>query len=106
MKKEIIYDYNARKEFDEFTPEVQDDFVAYIETLEQEGRLDFPEARKITRDIFEIRVIHEGTYRGFYAYIKHPTIVLLHFFQKKSQETPIKNIKTALNRLRNYQYYE
>ena len=103
MKKVIIYDQNATKEFNDFTPEVQDDFVAYIDTLEQEGRLDFPEARKITKDIFEIRVMHEGIYRGFYAYIKYPQIVILHFFQKKSQETPLRNIRTALSRLRNYQ---
>lgn len=103
MKKEIIYDYNARKELNQFDEEVKEEFVSYINTLSQEGQLEFPEARKITRDIFEIRVIHEGIYRGFYAYIKHPSIVILHFFQKKSQETPVKNIKTALNRLSNYQ---
>ena len=106
MKKEIIYDYNARKELAEFDEEVREDFAASIEMLEREGRLEFPDARKITGDIFEIRVMHEGVYRGFYAYIKHPGIVILHFFQKKSQETPLKNIRTALNRLRNYQFYE
>ncbi|MBI1975380.1 MAG: type II toxin-antitoxin system RelE/ParE family toxin [Parcubacteria group bacterium] len=63
----------------------------------------FPDARKITRDIFEIRVMHEGTYRGFYAYLGHPNIVILHFFQKKTQRTPVKHIKLAERRLQDYE---
>jgi len=101
-ESEIIYDKNAIKEFNQFDMIVQKDFVSYIKTLEQEGELKFPEARKITKDIFEIRVHQDGSYSGFYAYIKHPDIVILHFFQKKSQKTPIKNIKTAIHRLRYY----
>ena len=53
MKKEIIYDYNARKELNQFNEEVRESFVSYINILEQEGRLDFPEARKITKDILK-----------------------------------------------------
>lgn len=102
MKKEIIYDKNARKELDNFSQFVREDFFASLDALEQKGKLEFPETRKITNDIFEIRVSREGVYRGFYAYIKHPDIVVLHFFQKKSQKTPIKNIKTAISRLQCY----
>lgn len=102
MKKNIIIDYNARKEFDQFSEDIRDGFSAYVETLEKEGRLDFPDARKVTSNIFEIRVQYEGAYRGFYAYAQHPDIVILHFFQKKTQKTPLKNIKTAIHRLRNY----
>ena len=71
MRKNIIYDYNAKNEFRDFSAEVRDDFTAYIETLEQEGVLKFPEARKVTKDIFEIRIYHEGAYRGFYSYMNY-----------------------------------
>lgn len=103
MKKTIIYDQNALEELSQFNRDVQKYFAEFIVLLERDGRLEFPDARKVTRDIFEIRVSQEGIFRGFYAYIKHPGIVILHFFQKKSQETPLRNIRTALNRLRNYQ---
>ena len=87
---------------DQFDEEVKEDFAAHIEKLREDGRLEFPEARKITRDIFEIRIIHEGIFRGFYAYISHPDIIILHFFQKKTSKTPIKNIKLAERRLQKY----
>lgn len=102
MKKEIIYDYNALEELEKFSQDVKEDFKASIDALEREGRLEFPEARKITMDIFEIRISQEGVYRGFYAYVSHPNIVILHFFQKKTNKTPINDIKLAERRLRKY----
>ena len=102
MRKEILYDKNALKELREFREEVQEEFQAYIKTLRQEGKLEFPEARKITKHLFEIRVIHEGIYRAFYAYAMKDSIVLLHFFQKKTQKTPLKNVKLAQQRLKQY----
>ena len=70
MKKIIIYDNAAVREYKKFSREVQKDFQAYIEILEREGKLGFPEAKKVTRDLFEIRVARKGIYRGFYAYVK------------------------------------
>ncbi len=102
MKKEIIYDQNALEELDQLDRDVQKCFAKYIALLETDGRLEFPDARKITRDIFEIRVSQEGIYRGFYAYISHPDIVILHFFQKKTNKTPSKAIKLAERRLQKY----
>ena len=102
MKKEVFYDKSALKELRAFKEEVQEEFVAYIKTLRQEGKLEFPEARKVAKNLFEIRVMHEGSYRGFYAYAMKDSIVLLHFFQKKTQKTPLKNLKVAQQRLKQY----
>lgn len=102
MEKKIIYDQNALEELNQFSREVQKHFAKRIVLLETYGRLEFPDARKVTRDIFEIRVSQEGVYRGFYAYIDHPDVVILHFFQKKTNETPSRNIKLAERRLRKY----
>jgi len=103
MGKEIFYDKNALKELREFEDKIQNEFQAYIALLASEGKLEFPEARKVTKSLFEIRVNQRGTYRGFYAYIKDQYVVLLHFFQKKKQKTSLKNIKLAEQRLKNYE---
>lgn len=102
MKKIIIYDKNALKELRVFNQEVQDDFDGLVRILRQEGRLSYPNAKKITKELFEIRVPHKEIYRGFYAYIWKEHIVILHFFKKKTQKIPQREIKTALNRLHNY----
>ncbi|HZX49979.1 MAG TPA: type II toxin-antitoxin system RelE/ParE family toxin [Candidatus Paceibacterota bacterium] len=103
MRKEILYDKNALKELREFREEVQEEFAACIKTLKQEGQLEYPEARKVARNLFEIRVVHEGAYRAFYAYVMKESIVILHFFQKKTQKIPLKNLKLAQQRLKQYE---
>ena len=103
MKKNIFVDKNAEKELREFSEEVQLAFEAYFKILELEGKLDFPQAKKITRDLLEIRVKFQGEYRGFYAYIGKLDIVILHFFRKKTQKTRIKDLELAQRRLKQYE---
>lgn len=102
MKKKVYLDKNAEKELWEFGEEVQLGFEAYFKVLELEGKLDFPSARKVTKDLFEIRIKLQGEYRGFYAYIGKLNIVILHFFRKKTQKTPIKDLELAQRRLEQY----
>lgn len=103
MKKSIFLDKNAEKELRDFDGEVQLAFKAYFEVLRFEGKLDFPHAKKITRDLFEIRIKLHGQYRGFYAYIGKENIVVLHFFRKKTQKTPTKDLVLAQRRLKQYE---
>lgn len=103
MKKNIFVDKKAEKELQDFDEDVQLAFEAYFEVLRLEGKLDFPQAKKITKDLFEIRVKLQGEYRGFYAYIDKLDIVVLHFFRKKTQKTPIKNLELAQRRLKQYE---
>lgn len=102
MKKLINYDKNARKELKKFNKEVQQDFVALITILEEEGNLGLPEGKKISKNLFEMRLTGKNAYRGFYAYVFGNYIVILHFFQKKTQKTPLRNIELAERRLRKY----
>ena|SRR3989338_10746758 len=102
MNKNIFIDKNARKELSEFNENVQLEFEAYLKILELEGKLDFPSARKITKDIFEIRIKLKGEYRGFYAYVGKLNIIVLHFFRKKTQKTPVKDIELAQRRFKLY----
>jgi phage-related protein len=103
MSKKIFLDKNAERELREFDEEVQLEFEAYFKILELEGKLDFPQARKVTKDIFEIRIKFKGEYRGFYAYIGKLEVVILHFFRKKTQKTPIKDLELAQRRLKQYE---
>ena len=102
MNKNIFIDKNAGKELSEFNENVQLEFEAYLKILELEGKLDFPSARKITKDIFEIRIKLKGEYRGFYAYVGKLNIIVLHFFRKKTQKTPVKDIELAQRRFKLY----
>lgn len=103
MKKSIFLDRNAEKELREFSEEVQLEFEAYFKILELEGKLDLPHAKKVTKDLFEIRIKLQGEYRGFYAYIGKLDIVVLHFFRKKTPKTPIKDLELAQRRLKQYE---
>lgn len=103
MKKNIFVDKNAQKELREFSEEVQLEFEAYFKILELEGKLDLPHSKKVTKDLFEIRIKLKGEYRGFYAYIGKLDIIVLHFFRKKTQKTPIKDLELAQRRLKQYE---
>lgn len=103
MEKQIFYDKNADKEILKFPLQIQKRFHSQINILGEIGKLEFPDSRKIDKNLYEIRIKFKGEYRGFYAYIRKAQIIVLHCFRKKSQKTPIKSIKTAKRRLK---YYE
>ena len=103
MKKKIYYDKSAEKEFSKFNKKIQDEFHSFFKILEEEGKLEFPEGKKVTKNLFEIRIKFKGEYRGFYAYVEKADIIILHFFKKKTQRTPLKNLKTAQRRLKQYE---
>jgi len=103
MRKNIFLDKNAEKELRKLSEEVQLEFEAYFKILEVVGKLELPYAKKVTRDLFEIRAKVKGEYRGFYAYIGKLNIVVLHFFRKKTQKTPLKDLELAQRRLKQYE---
>lgn len=102
MKKKVLYDKRAEEELRQFNISVQQDFMAIMEVLQEEGKLEFPDARKVTKDIFEARIMKDGAYRGFYAYIYEDCIITLHFFHKKQQKIPRKHLRLAEKRLQKY----
>jgi phage-related protein len=102
MGKTIYIDEIAEKDLNKLPEQIESKFREYLDLLEMAGKLTFPEARKITRDIFEIRIQHQGSYRAFYAYVGEDFIVLLHLYTKKTQKSPLRHIKTAEQRLKKY----
>jgi len=97
-QKEIYIDQNARKELLNLPKEVQMDFEQLIKELSIFGFLKYPDGKKLSNyDLFEIRVRRRDIYRCIYAYLQDD-IILLSFFKKKSNKTPVKEIQKALKR--------
>jgi phage-related protein len=72
-----------------------------IKTAQFGWPLGMPLIRKIEKGLWEIRSnITDGIARTFFTVEKN-TMVLLHGFVKKSQETPPNELKTVRRRLRN-----
>lgn len=59
-------------------------------------RLD---TRKIVgTDVWEIRIIQKKSIRLIYAVEKQQRVIILHGFYKKTQKTPLKHVRIALER--------
>ena len=61
--------------------------------------LKMPHSRKMTSNLYELRVKGAESIRIFYSQISK-IYYLLHAFKKKTQKTPSKEIKIALDRVR------
>jgi len=80
------------------SPKPRSKVIALVRLLKEFGTfLKMPYAKKITKNIYELRIRGKEEVRIFYA-ISHRNIYLLHAFKKKSQEIPLKEIKLAENR--------
>src|SRR3990170_1565090 len=63
--------------------------------------IGMPHAKKVTgTPLWELRVLGEKSLRFFYVAQKGKEFLLLHGFVKKTQKTPVKEIKIALARLK------
>jgi len=56
-------------------------------------------SKKIKRNLYEIRIKGQDSYRIFYTKIKS-IYYLVHMFKKKTQKIPKKEIKVALDRIK------
>jgi len=71
-----------------------------IDLLEKFGqKLGSPHTKKISADLFEIRISGKQEVRIFYTFYKSQ-IFLLHGFIKKSQKTPKKEIELIRQKLK------
>ena len=87
----------------------QSEYLAIIERLEQDGYLIEPFAKKVDRELFEIRVRRGRQVRVFYYYDIGDTIVGVHAFVKKTQRTPkheLKQARRVVVALRKGEYHE
>lgn len=73
--------------------------------IEQYGLIGLlPHVKKLSgTPLWEIRILGKDNIRVLYAAVKKDKVLILDGFVKKSQKTPIKEIDTAISRLKNWQ---
>jgi len=76
--------------------------IEYLDLLTKYGpNLSMPYAKKISKNLYELRVGGSSKIRLFYAFYKG-SVYVLHGFVKKTNKTPIKELKTAIKRFSSY----
>ncbi len=93
----------GEKPVEEFISNLDDQtkakFLHLYDLLRAYGpRLTFPHTKFITKNIFELRIRGKTEVRIFYTHL-HGEHILLHAFKKKTQKTPIKELRIAQRRL-------
>ncbi len=102
MKKKILVDNQATKEFKKLSKLIRAKIDARVAILARDGKLEKPYGKKINENLFEIRINFAGQWRILYAYILKDYVILLTVFLKKTQKTPMKEIIKANKRLAKY----
>lgn len=74
---------------------VKMEYANIISRIEKEGYLIEPFGKKLKRDLFEIRIRKGGNVRVFYFYAENDYVIGVHAFVKKSQDTPLQEIRKA-----------
>lgn len=92
--QEVVKDFIFKMQ-----PSTQGKLTRLLDMLENFGpELTMPHTRPMGGGLYELRVRGKQEVRIFYVFVKGSTIYLLHAFQKKSQETPNKELKLARQR--------
>ena len=94
-----IYDF-----INQLNPRAKAKIINTLNLLEKYG-LNFgpPHVKKLTgTDLWELRLLGQDNIRIFYVTVTGKAFLLLHGFIKKKQKTDLREIKVALERLKEY----
>jgi len=85
----------------ELPPGLAAKYLRLTDLMQEFGsNLGMPHSRALTGGLFELRVKgQEGIARVFYCTLVGRRIMMLHGFVKKSQKTPVKELKVARRRM-------
>ncbi|WP_457563597.1 type II toxin-antitoxin system RelE/ParE family toxin [Caminibacter pacificus] len=101
MKWQILF-FNEKVEEDtlSFPPKILAKLLHIFELIEELGpKIGEPYIKYLDNGLLEIRAKgQEGIGRSIFCYQKENNIVILHSFIKKSQKTPKKELRIALQR--------
>lgn len=105
MKYPVVLFENSRGEkivesfLQKQSDEVLAEYFRLIDALSALGpKLSLPDSKNIQKNLDELRIRGKNQIRILYTF-KHHAYHLLHAFKKKSNQTPKKEIETALKRL-------
>ncbi|PIR13302.1 hypothetical protein COV49_02665 [Candidatus Falkowbacteria bacterium CG11_big_fil_rev_8_21_14_0_20_39_10] len=83
---------------------IQYEIYSFLKRFENDFHFrQYPHCKKITKDVFEIRIKIKDSYRILYGFIYNGAVVFLHIFKKKTNKIPKKDLKLAINRLKSYE---
>lgn len=95
-KKKTYLDLKKVREFVSKLPsKAQAEYESIIGQLETDGFLVEPFGKKLENDLFEIRIRRGGQVRVFYFYHEEDYVFGVHAFTKKTQKTPVQEMKKA-----------
>ena len=95
MKKQYLAVSKVRAFIAKQPAECQAQYLAMVERLEQDGYLIEPFAKKVEKNLFELRVRRGRQVRVFYCYDEGDVIMGVHAFVKKTQKTPDRELRQA-----------
>ena len=95
MKKRYMAVRQVRDFIDSQPAESQAEYLAIVERLESDGFLVEPYAKKIDKELFEIRIRKGRQIRVFYCYHARDLVVGVHGFLKKTQKAPLRELRQA-----------
>ena len=92
----------VREEIESWPSGILADYARIVELLMEFGpNLRMPHSRAMGNGLFELRPRStEGIGRVFCCFMVHRRIVILHAFFKKTQATPIRELKLARKRMK------
>jgi phage-related protein len=97
-----IYD-PARDEIIDWPIEVRKDLGSVLTKLQKREKVGMPDVRampSIAKGCFEIRLKDaSGIFRVFFVLVSETGVLVFHAFQKKTEQTPQKEIEVARRRL-------
>lgn len=94
-KKRYLAVRQVREFMAEQPDECQAQYLAMVERLEQDGYLIEPFAKKIDRDVFELRIRRGRHIRVLYCYYESDMVIGVRAFVKKTQKMPIRELREA-----------
>ena len=101
-----FFNASVRAEIDAWPAGINASFTRIAEQMVESGpNLGLPYTRPFGDGLFEIRAKgREGIGRAFFCTLIGRRIVILHGFIKKTQQTPVKELKLARKRLKEVQH--
>ncbi|TEB04748.1 hypothetical protein Psch_03510 [Pelotomaculum schinkii] len=95
----------VREYIDSLYPKTKAKILRNLLLLSEFGPdLGWPFVSNISRNIWELRTVHQGNqYRILFAVTEGKIILLLHGFQKKTKKLPEKELNLAVSRFTHYQ---
>lgn len=92
-----FYDEKLQNELLQLPTGIRAKFLHYLERIEiNVANLGMPHTRAMGDGLFELRVkAEEGISRVFYCTVKGKKVVLLHFYIKKTNKTPVSDLRLA-----------